>query len=47
MPLEDILMCTLAKKGLSATMELRHYFQAAEKVEKTVSKQDYLKQRKK
>jgi len=28
-------------------MEVRHYFQAAEKVEKTVSKQDYLKQRKK
>jgi len=47
MPLEDILMCTLAKKGLSTTMEVRHYFQAAEKVEQTVSKQDYLKQRKK
>ena len=47
MPLEDILMCTLAKKGLSTTMEVRHYFQAVEKVEQTVSKQDYLRQRQK
>ena len=47
MPLEDILICTLGKKGLSTTMELRHYFQAAEKVEQTVSKQDYLRQRQK
>ena len=47
MPLEDILMCTLAKKGLSATMEVRHYFQAMEKTEQTVSKQDYLRRRQK
>jgi hypothetical protein len=47
MPLEDILMCTLAKKGLSTTMEIRHYFQAMDKVEQTVSKQDYLRQRQK
>jgi hypothetical protein len=47
MPLEDILMCTLAKMGLSTTMEVRHYFQAMEKVEQTVSKQDYLRQRQK
>ena len=47
MPLEDILICTLGKKGLSTAMELRHYFQAAEKAEQTVSKQDYLKQRQK
>jgi len=45
MPLHDILTCTLAKKGLSAVMELRQYFQAAGKMEQTVSKQDYLKQR--
>ena len=45
MPLHDILTCTLAKKGLSTTMEIRQYFQAAENVEQTVSKQDYLKQR--
>jgi hypothetical protein len=44
MPLGDMLACTLAKKGLSTTMEVRHYFQAAGK---TVSKQDYLKQRQK
>ena len=47
MPLEDILLCTLAKKGLSTTMEVRHYFQAVEKVEQTVSKQDYLRRRQK
>ena len=45
MPLHDILTCTLAKKGLSTAMEIRQYFQAADKVEQTVSKQDYLKQR--
>jgi hypothetical protein len=47
MPLEDILLCTLAKKGLSTTMEVRHYFQAVERAEQTVSKQDYLRQRQK
>ena len=47
MPLHDILTCTLAKKGLSATIEIRQYFQAAGKMEKAVSKQDYLKQRQK
>jgi len=47
MPLIDILICTLAKKGLSAIMELRHFFQAAKKAEQTVSKQDYLRQRQK
>jgi len=47
MPLEDILLCTLAKKGLSTSMEIRHYFQAMEKAEQTVSKQDYLRRRQK
>jgi hypothetical protein len=47
MPLEDIILCTLGKKGLSTTMEIRHYFQAMEKAEQTVSKQDYLKRRQK
>jgi len=47
MPLHDILTCILAKKGLSTTMELRQYFQAVQKMEQTVSKQDYLKQRQK
>jgi len=45
MPLHDILTCTLARKGLSTVMEIRQYFQTAEKMEQTVSKQDYLKQR--
>jgi hypothetical protein len=47
MPLGDILMCTLGKKALSTTLEIRQYFQEAGKVEQTVSKQDYLQQRKK
>jgi hypothetical protein len=47
MPLRDMLMCTLGKKGLSTHMEVRHYFQEAGKMEKTVSKQDYLQQRRK
>jgi hypothetical protein len=47
MPLGDILTCTLAKKGLTTTMEIRQYFQAVQRTEQTVSKQDYLKQRQK
>jgi hypothetical protein len=47
MPLEDILLCTLGKKGLSTQMEIRHHFQEMEKAEQTVSKQDYLRQRQK
>jgi hypothetical protein len=47
MPLEDIIMCILAKMGLSTVMEVRHYFQTIEKVEQTVSKQDYLQRRRK
>ena len=45
MPLNDILTSVLAKKGLSTVMEIRHYFQAVGRMEQTVSKQDYLKQR--
>jgi hypothetical protein len=45
MPLHGIVTCTLTKKGLSAVMEIRQYFQMAEKMEQAVSKQDYLKQR--
>jgi hypothetical protein len=44
MPLQ-ILLCTLGKKALTTTMEVRQYFQAAEKADRTVSKQDYLRQR--
>ena len=43
--MHDILTSIIARKGLSTTMEIRQYFQAAQKMEKTVSKQDYLKQR--
>jgi hypothetical protein len=45
LPLADMLCCILAKKGLTATMELRQYFQAARGGEEAVSKQDYLRQR--
>jgi len=44
MPLAEILRCTLAKKGLSTTMEIQHYFQTMEKGAQTVSKHDYLRQ---
>jgi hypothetical protein len=47
MPLHDILTCTLAKKGLSTAMEVRRYFNAIGKEERTVSKQAYLQQRQK
>jgi len=47
MPLYAMLLCTLAKKGLSTVMELRHYFIEAARIEQIVSKQDYLKQRQK
>jgi hypothetical protein len=47
MTLEDLLLCTLGKMGLSAIMEIRHYFQERGKVEQTVSKQDYLRRRQK
>jgi hypothetical protein len=47
MPLKDILLCTLNKKGLSTTMELRHYFKETQRAEGQVSVQAYLKQRRK
>ncbi|MDR2071467.1 MAG: hypothetical protein LBP81_08665, partial [Treponema sp.] len=47
MPLPDIIQCTLGKKGLTTVMEVRQYFQDAGKEEQTVSKQDYLQQRRK
>jgi hypothetical protein len=47
MPLADVLMSILGKKGLSATMEVRQFFQATGKADEDemVSKQDYLRQR--
>jgi len=47
MPLHDILTFILAKKGLSSVMEIRKFFEAAGKIGQSVSKQGYLKQRKK
>jgi hypothetical protein len=45
MPLADVLMSILGKQGLSATMEVRQFFQENGKEDATVSKQDYLRQR--
>ena len=47
MPLDDILLRALGKKGLSTTMEVRHYFDEVKRKEQTVSKQAYLQQRQK
>lgn len=47
MPLSDILFCTLAKKGLTAVMELQHYFNSKGENNMKISKQGYLQQRKK
>jgi hypothetical protein len=41
------VLCTLAKKGLSTTMEIWYYVQAMEKAEQTESKQDNLRRRQK
>lgn len=46
MPLEDIVMSCLAKKGLTATLELRNYFKQKEESDMEISKQGYLQQRK-
>jgi len=45
MPLHDMLICTLGKKGLTTAMEIRNFYTHAEKIELAVSKQDYLRQR--
>jgi hypothetical protein len=42
-----MLICIFGKKGLSAAMEIRKFFEAAGKTEQSVSKQGYLKQRRK
>lgn len=46
MPLEDILLCCLAKKGLTAVMELLSYARRKGAAQMAISKQGYLKQRK-
>lgn len=46
MPLKDILLCCLSKKGLAAALELRYYFQQKGDFSMKISKQGYLQQRK-
>ena len=45
MPLKDIIMCCLAKRGLTTVFELRHYF-LQRNDDMNISKQGYLQQRK-
>jgi len=47
MPLTDIILCTLSKKGLTTSMELHQYFTQKGEYEMNISKQGYLQQRKK
>ena len=46
MPLKDILLCCLAKKGLTTEIELRKYFKEKTEISIKISKQGYLQQRK-
>lgn len=46
MPLKDILLCCLSKKGLTTTLELRNYFIQKDVPSIKMSKQGYLQQRK-
>lgn len=46
MPLEDIILSSLAKKGLTTALKLRNYFKQKEGVTMEMSKQGYLQQRK-
>lgn len=41
--LKIMLLYLLSKKGLTSTMELRHYFKEVNRLEETVSKQNYFK----
>jgi hypothetical protein len=48
MPLKDIVLCTLSKKGLTTSMELHKYFiEKGAASSMNISKQGYLQQRKK
>ena len=46
MPLKDILLCCLSKKGLITAFELRNYFKQKEEKSMPLSVQGYLQQRK-
>ncbi len=47
MPLTDTILCTLSKKGLTTAMELHQYFSQKGGNDMSISKQGYLKQRRK
>lgn len=47
MPLEDIILCTLSKKGLTTEMELHKHFIEKVVTSMNISKQGFLQQRKK
>lgn len=46
MPLKDMLLCCLSKKGLTTTFELRNYFKVKRDLSIQLSVQGYLQQRK-
>ena len=46
MPLKDMLLCCLSKKGLTTAFELRNYFKEKAKASMQLSVQGYLQQRK-
>lgn len=46
MPLKDMLLCCLSKKGLTTVFELRNYFKEKEEKTMSLSVQGYLQQRK-
>lgn len=46
MPLKDIVLCCLSKKGLTTVFELRNYFKEKEAGPMQLSVQGYLQQRK-
>ena len=46
MPLKDMLLCCLSKKGLTTVFELRNYFKQKEEKAMPLSVQGYLQQRK-
>ena len=46
MPLKDMLLCCLSKKGLTTTFELRNYFKDKGELSMQLSVQGYLQQRK-
>lgn len=46
MPLKDMLLCCLAKKGMTTVLELRNFFKQKKGTDMKISTQGYLQQRK-